>query len=92
MVRTDRTEPKINFKKQAGIESRKRSLAKTISWRIIATAVTILVAFIWLGEWTTSIALAITANGIKAVLYYTHERAWNRTSFGRKKVKEDYTI
>lgn len=74
------------------MESRKRSFAKTIVWRIIATAVTMLVSFIWLGEWASSIALALTANGTKALLYYLHERAWNRIDFGRKKVKEDYTI
>ncbi len=75
-----------------GIESHKRSIVKTITWRVIATATTMLVAYIWLGEWTTSIALAIMANGIKAVLYYIHERVWNRTDFGRRKIREDYMI
>ena len=74
------------------MESRWRSFAKSIVWRIIATAVTMLVSFIWLREWSTSIALAITANMIKALLYYLHERVWNRIDFGRKKIKEDYTI
>jgi hypothetical protein len=37
-------------------------------------------------------SLALTANGIKAGLYYMHERVWDRSDFGRKKVKEDYTI
>ena len=75
------------------MESRRRSLVKTIAWRIIATAVTMLVSYIWLGEWAASIALAVTANGIKALLYYGHERLWNRIDFGREeKIKEDYTI
>ncbi len=74
------------------MESHKRSLIKTIVWRIIATTVTMLVSFMWLGEWTSAIALAITANVIKMLLYYLHERTWNRIDFGRKKVREDYTI
>ena len=74
------------------VESRKRSLVKTISWRVIATTVTVLVSYKFLGEWSTSIVLAITANGIKALLYYLHERGWNRTDFGRGRVKEDYKI
>jgi len=74
------------------MESRKRSLVKTISWRIVALVITMLVSFIWLREWTTSIALALAANGIKALLYYLHERVWDRIGFGRKKVKEDYMI
>ena len=74
------------------MESRKRSITKTIVWRVIATTVTMLVSFIWLGEWGKAITLAITANAIKMVFYYAHERAWNRIDFGRKKAREDYTI
>ncbi len=74
------------------MESRKRSIVKAATWRIVALVITMLVSFIWLGEWTTSIALALAANGIKALLYYLHERVWDRTDFGRKKIKEDYMI
>ncbi len=73
------------------MESQRRSLTKTISWRIIATTVTLLVSFLWLGEWTSAIALALTANVIKMLLYYLHERGWNKISFGRhEQIKEDY--
>lgn len=65
------------------METHKRSIAKTISWRIIALVVTLLVSFIWLQEWTTSLALALTANGIKVMLYYLHERGWNQLNWGR---------
>lgn len=55
--------------------------------------VTMLISYIWLQEWGSSIALALVANGIKALLYYLHERGWDRTSFGRKKaIVEDYQI
>lgn len=74
------------------METRKRSLAKTATWRGIAIAVTLLISYMWLGEWKSAIALALTANGIKAGLYYMHERVWDRSDFGREKVKEDYTI
>jgi len=65
------------------MESHKRSIVKTVTWRIIATVVTILPAYIWFGEWTSSISLGIAANGLKAVLYYIHERGWNLLSWGR---------
>ena len=74
------------------METRKRSLAKTATWRVIGIAVTLLISYIWLREWGISIALALTANGIKAGLYYMHERVWDRSDFGRRKVREDYTI
>ena len=74
------------------MESHKRTFIKTMSWRVIATTVTMLVSYIWLGEWTSAISLAITANLIKSLLYYLHERGWNKLDFGRHKAKEDYTI
>jgi adenylylsulfate kinase len=75
------------------MESHKRTIMKTIIWRLIATSTTILLAYVWFGEWTSSISLGITANAIKTLFYYVHERAWDRIEFGRrKKVKEDYTI
>jgi adenylylsulfate kinase len=75
------------------MESHKRSIVKTITWRLIAITVTILISYIWLREWGSSIALSLVANGIKFLLYYLHERGWNRIGFGRKKeIPEDYTI
>lgn len=76
-----------------GTESHKRSIAKSVTWRVIAVAVTMLISYIWLGDWGSSIALSLIANAIKAVLYYLHERGWNRLDFGREKeVPEDYMI
>lgn len=75
------------------MESHKRSLLKTIIWRVIATTVTMLFSYLWLGEWSSAIALALAANGAKSVLYYAHERIWNRIEFGRKKeTGNDYMI
>ena len=75
------------------MESHWRSLIKTVTWRLIAVTVTMLISYIWLQEWSSSIALALAANGIKALLYYLHERGWNRISFGRKKESpENYAI
>lgn len=75
------------------MESHKRSILKAVTWRFIAVAVTMLISYLWLQEWSSSIVLSLTANGIKALLYYLHERGWNRVSFGREReVPEDYTI
>ncbi|MEE8414316.1 MAG: DUF2061 domain-containing protein [Dehalococcoidales bacterium] len=76
----------------AGVESHRRSILKSITWRLVAVTVTILISYIWLGDWGSSIVLSLVANAIKALLYYLHERWWNRIEFGRRKVPEDYTI
>ena len=75
------------------MDSHWRSVIKSVTWRLIAVTVTILISYIWLREWSSSIVLSLTANGIKALLYYLHERGWNRIDFGRKKdIQEDYQI
>ncbi len=59
-------------------ESRRRSLLKTLSWRALATATTVLIAWLVTGD----IGAGATIGGIEAVakmaLYYGHERAWAR--------------
>ena len=58
-----------------------RSLAKAVSWRIIASTDTFLISWLVTGHF----ALAGTIAGVEAitkfVLYYGHERAWLRIKF-----------
>lgn len=65
--------------------SYKRHLAKTVTWRIIATIDTILLSWLVTGE----IALGLAIGGLevltKMVLYYLHERTWYKSKFGIKK-------
>ena len=63
----------------------KRTLAKTVTWRIIALVTTILVVYLYSKDITESLVIGVTANALKMVLYYVHERMWNRVSFGREK-------
>ena len=57
-------------------DSRTRSLLKGLTWRVIATATTIAIA--WAITHDTQIALQIGAIEVvaKIVVYYLHERAW----------------
>ena len=64
-------------------ENKSRSIGKSISWRVLASCDTILISYLITG----SIAIAATIGFIevmtKMVLYYFHERAWNKFTFGR---------
>ncbi|MHC4751547.1 MAG: DUF2061 domain-containing protein [Planctomycetota bacterium] len=55
-----------------------RSVAKSLTWRAVASATTIGVAFMF----TSSIELSLGIGSIEALLkifaYYFHERAWKR--------------
>ena len=64
--------------------SHARSLAKAVSWRFFGN----LISFIIIFGLTHSGKLALAASGIelvvKIVLYYYHERVWNKIKWGRK--------
>ena len=55
---------------------KKRHLAKTLTWRIVATTDTFLIAWIITGkiDWAAGIATIEVAT--KMILYYWHERIW----------------
>ena len=64
------------------IESSKRSLVKSISWRIIASIVTTLLAYAF-GLPAKAIGLDFFADLIiKFILYFFHERVWAKIKYG----------
>ncbi len=67
------------------METHKRSLAKTISWRIIAVIITTLTVYIFTGDVVLSVGAGLVDSAIKIFAYYGHERMWNRIDFGRRK-------
>ena len=64
-------------------EHHRRSLAKAISWRITGTVDTFLISWLITGELALAGGIAATEVVTKIVLYWLHERAWNRVSWGR---------
>tara|TARA_B100000900_G_scaffold164345_1_gene139588 strand:+ start:1732 stop:2169 length:438 start_codon:yes stop_codon:yes gene_type:complete len=62
---------------------RARSFYKAVTWRIIASLDTFFLSYIITGrfDWATSIAIFEIIT--KAIIYYLHERAWNRVKWGR---------
>jgi len=64
--------------------SRKRSLLKTISWRAIATIATVILVYMFTGNLTISLGVGSLDAITKTVLYYLHERAWSKVSFGEQ--------
>ena len=64
-------------------ETHHRSIAKAISWRIIATITTVTIVF----ALTRKLELAATAGVadviLKLILYYLHERIWGKIGFGK---------
>ena len=57
--------------------SRTRSLAKALMWRVTATLTTALIAHIITGEAKTAVIIGGIEFVLKFIIYYGHERAWN---------------
>jgi len=64
--------------------TKRRTLAKSITWRLIAIAVTFIVGFVMTGSWQFAVSLSLISNLINFVLYYIHERFWLKINWGRK--------
>jgi len=65
------------------METRSRSLAKAISWRIFATLTTMLLVFAFTGNLVISESVGLAELVSKIVIYYVHERIWNALHFGK---------
>ena len=58
------------------IKLAKRHIAKTITWRFIATSDTVLIAFLISGDLTSGLKIGGIEILTKMILYYLHERLW----------------
>ena len=68
------------------IETKSRSLAKAISWRVFATLTTMTIVYIIFGN----LKLAGVVGGFEVIakifVYFIHERMWNKIKFGKKEI------
>ena len=65
--------------------NRKRHIAKTITWRIVASTDTLIIAWVITGSWKRGGGIAIIEIITKMILYYLHERAWYSSNWGINK-------
>ena len=65
------------------MEKRKRSLVKTISWRITASITTMILTYFFTRNVVITVGIGSTEAVAKFLIYYLHERIWNKISIGR---------
>lgn len=61
----------------------KRSIAKTITYRIISSAIGFLVVWLLSNSITTGAMFSVAELIYKPLQYYIHERIWQRVKWGR---------
>ena len=70
-------------------ENHSRSIVKALSWRIMATLLTVLIVYAFTKRIVLSLGIGAAEVFTKMFFYYLHERAWIKVSWGRKYAKQN---
>ena len=65
------------------IDTQSRSVFKAVTWRITGSVDTIVLAFLFTSDLTVATSIGLAEVFTKMILYYVHERAWNRIPIGK---------
>lgn len=68
-------------------ENQIRTLIKTLTWRVIATLTTMILVYIFYRDFTIAGAIGMIEVVAKLIVYYIHERLWDRVRYGKTKPK-----
>lgn len=71
--------------KKAKVETHRRTVMKTVSWRIVASLTTMSIVYLFTGKFLLSLGIGGVEVVAKILFYYLHERAWNLVSWGQAK-------
>lgn len=69
------------------LNSNKRHIVKTVTWRFIGTIDTMILAWVISGDPMIGLQIGSTEVVTKMVLYYLHERVWYKINYGLDKRK-----
>jgi uncharacterized membrane protein len=65
-------------------DTTRRSLVKTISWRLTGSGATFLISYLIAGNFVVAGTIAVIQLVSNTILYFVHERLWNKIKWGRK--------
>jgi uncharacterized membrane protein len=68
------------------METNKRSITKALTWRFLASLATFIISLILTGDFAAATGIASVQVVVNLILYYFHERAWNKINWGRENV------
>lgn len=63
-------------------ESRKRSISKAISYRIVVVIMDFSVIYLLTGKIMIAVGFMIISNIYTTIAYFIHERIWNKIQWG----------
>ncbi|TXD50764.1 MULTISPECIES: DUF2061 domain-containing protein [unclassified Polaribacter] len=71
------------FEEDKSSEKPLRSVIKALSWRFIGTLDTLIVSYVLIGEIGLATSIASVDFLTKLILYFFHERIWNKINWGK---------
>jgi uncharacterized membrane protein len=72
-----------SFEEDKNSEKPLRSVIKALSWRIVGTLDTLVVSYVLTGEIALATSIASVDFLTKLILYFFHERIWNKIKWGK---------
>ena len=64
----------------------KRTIVKTLTWRVAASLTTFIIAWILTGDLLIGVSIGSIEAITKIFLYYFHERIWNNISWAKGQI------
>lgn len=68
--------------------TKSRSMAKAVTWRVIATLTGVLIVLLLTGELEMGAMFAVLDIVLKLMFYYLHERGWDVVKWGKVAVSQ----
>ncbi len=65
------------------METHKRSIVKSLTWRVIGIVLLGGIAYAVTHDWREMSIITIIFHSVRMVLYYIHERIWLKVDWGR---------
>jgi uncharacterized membrane protein len=69
-------------------EHHSRSWTKAVTYRILIIISNGLIVYVYTGEWRTTVDVMSISSVISTLIYFFHERAWNRIRWGRHHINK----
>jgi uncharacterized membrane protein len=76
------------FVSNTGEDKHFKSILKSISWRIVGTMDTMVIAYFVTGQLKMAVSIGSIEVVSKVILYYFHERAWEKATKPKSHEKE----
>ena len=64
------------------METKARSIVKTLSWRLVGSSAVLLISFLMTGSFALASSIATIQLISNTILYFVHERIWNKIQWG----------